>query len=66
MENKRDDFLKDLDVSAILGQDQEADIPRDLPMRKWLYSWLLDPNIAGNFQKDLDKWISYLIIGNLW
>lgn len=63
---KRDDFLKDLDVKSILGQDQEADISRDLPMRKWLYSWLLDPNIPGNFQKDLDKWISYLIIINLF
>ncbi len=63
---KRDDFLKDIDVKAILGQDQEADISRNLPMRKWLYSWLLDPNIPGNFQKDLDKWISYLIIINLF
>lgn len=63
---KRDNFLKDIDVKSILGQDQEANVPRDLPMRKWLYSWLLDPNIPGNFQKDLDKWISYLIIVNLF
>lgn len=63
---KRDDFLKDLDVKSILGQDEEANIPRDLPMRKWLYSWLLDPNIPGNFQKEIDKWISYLIIANLF
>ncbi len=66
MNTKRDDFLKDLNVEAILGQEQEADIPRDLPMRKWLYSWLLDPNIPGNFQKTVDKWISYLIIANLF
>jgi voltage-gated potassium channel Kch len=66
MNTKRDDFLKDLNVEAILGQEQEADIPRDLPMRKWLYSWLLDPNIPGNFQKAVDKWISYLIIANLF
>ena len=66
MNTKRDDFLKDLNVEAILGQEQEADIPRDLPMRKWLYSWLLDPNIPGNFQKAMDKWISYLIIANLF
>lgn len=66
MNTKRDAFLKDLNVEAILGQDQEADIPRDLPMRKWLYSWLLDPNIPGNFQKAMDKWISYLIIANLF
>ncbi|MEY4121592.1 MAG: hypothetical protein RLZZ457_430 [Pseudomonadota bacterium] len=63
---KQDKFLEDLDVKAILGQDVEADIDRNLPMRKWLYSWLLDPNIPGNFQKELDKWISYLIIINLF
>ena len=63
---KHDKFLKGLNVEAILDQDQEADIPRDLPMRKWLYSWLLDPNIPGNFQAAIDKWISYLIIGNLF
>ncbi len=66
MNTKRDEFLKDLDVEALLGKEQEADIPRDLPMRKWLYSWLLDPNIPGNFQKAVDKWISYLIIANLF
>jgi voltage-gated potassium channel Kch len=66
MNTKRDAFLKDLDVEALLGKEQEADIPRDLPMRKWLYSWLLDPNIPGNFQKTVDKWISYLIIANLF
>ncbi len=31
---KQDKFLEDRDVKAILGQDQEADMPRDLPMRK--------------------------------
>ena len=66
METNRNEFLKDLNVESILGQDEEANIDRNLPMRKWLYSWLLDPNIPGNFQKDLDNWISYLIIGNLF
>ncbi len=66
MNTKRDNFLKDLNVQAILGHEQEANISRDLPMRKWLYSWLLDPNISGNFQKNIDKWISYLIIANLF
>ena len=65
-QTKHEKFLEDLDVEAILGQDEEAKIDRDLPMRKWLYSWLLDPNIPGNFQKELDKWISYLIIVNLF
>ncbi|MEY4235968.1 MAG: hypothetical protein RLZZ454_1226 [Pseudomonadota bacterium] len=35
-------------------------------MRKWLYSWLLDPNIPGNYLKGIDKWISYLIVANLF
>ena len=65
MENK-DQYLKDLDIHAILGHEKEADIPSDLPMRKWLYSWLLDPNIEGNFQKTIDKWISILIVMNLF
>ena len=65
-QSKQDKFLEDLDVKAILGQDVEANIDPNLPMRKWLYSWLLDPNIPGNFQKDLDKWISILIIVNLF
>ena len=65
-QSKQDKFLEDLDVKAILGQDVEANIDRNLPMRKWLYSWLLDPNIPGNFQKEMDKWVSYLIIINLF
>ncbi|MEY4341611.1 MAG: hypothetical protein RL541_1115, partial [Pseudomonadota bacterium] len=67
MERSKDQFLKNLDVHALLGhQEKEANIPKDLPMRKWLYSWLLDPNIEGNYQKTLDKWISLLIIANLF
>jgi voltage-gated potassium channel Kch len=66
MEQNKDQYLKDLDVHAILGHEKEADISSDLPMRKWLYSWLLDPNIEGNFQKTIDKWISILIVMNLF
>ena len=36
-----------------------------LPFRRWLYSWLLDPNIEGNYQKSLDRFIALLIVGNL-
>ncbi len=67
MERNKDQFLKNLDVHALLGHEhKEANISKDLPMRKWLYSWLLDPNIEGNYQKSLDKWISLLIIANLF
>jgi len=67
MDRSKDQFLKNLDVHALLGQEEkEANIPKDLPTRKWLYAWLLDPNIEGNYQKSLDKWISLLIIANLF
>jgi len=44
----------------------EANISSDLPFRKWLYSWLLDPHIDGNHQKTVDRWISILIVANLF
>jgi voltage-gated potassium channel Kch len=66
MDTKHDNFLKDLNLHTILKHEEEAIISHDLPMRKWLYSWLLDPNIPGNFQKDLDKWIGILIVANLF
>ena len=34
-----------------------------LPFRRWLYAWLLDPNIEGNYQKSLDRFIAVLIVG---
>ena len=37
-----------------------------LPFRRWLYAWLLDPNIEGNYQKSLDRFIALLIVGNLF
>ena len=44
----------------------EATISSDLPFRKWLYAWLLDPHIEGNYQKTVDRWISILIVVNLF
>jgi hypothetical protein len=59
--------IKDLDIKSLMGHaPSEADISADLPLRKWLYSWLLDPTIAGNHQKDVDKWIGLLIVANLF
>ena len=49
----------------IKGRDYRADIPANLPFRKWLYSWLLDPKIEGNYQKEVENWISILIVLNL-
>ena len=45
---------------------QEVQISSDLPLRKWLYAWLLDPNIEGNLHKTVDRWIAILIVLNLF
>ena len=58
--------IADLDAAALLGAEVEADISPDLPRRQWLYAWLLNPNIPGNYQKSVDKWIAILIIANLF
>ena len=49
-----------------LSNDYRADIAKDMPLRKWIYSWLLDPTIRGNYQKDIDRWIAILIVANLF
>ena len=59
-------YIKDLDINLLLGQQGEARIPDDLPRRQWLYAWLLDPNIPGNYLKAIDKWIGILIVANLF
>ncbi|MCX7160851.1 MAG: ion transporter [Proteobacteria bacterium] len=58
--------IADLDATTLLGTDVEADISPDLPRRQWLYAWLLNPNIPGNHQKSVDKWIAILIVLNLF
>lgn len=58
--------IADLDAATLLGAEVEADISPDLPRRQWLYAWLLNPNIPGNYQKSVDKWIAILIIANLF
>ena len=67
MENKTHaPRLIDLDAKTLMGQDVEADISPDLPMRQWMYAWLLNPDIPGNYQKTIDKWIGLLIVANLF
>ena len=58
--------IDDLAVDDILEIPKEANIPSGLPLRKWLYAWLLDPTIPGNYQKGMDKWIGILIVVNLF
>jgi voltage-gated potassium channel Kch len=67
MEERKTISIKDLNIKELLDTEvKTADISRDLPFRKWLYSWMLDPAIPGNFQGSFDKWIGILIIANLF
>ena len=50
----------------IYGHDHRAEIPAGLPVRQWIYTWLLDPNTPGNYQKDIERWIGILIVANLF
>ena len=55
---------KSLD-ERLLSQHQ-ANISNDLPFRQWVYAWLLDPHIEGNYQKSIDKWIGFLRVAMLF
>jgi len=54
------------DLEAQLLSQKEAQISSDLPFREWLYAWLLNPHIEGNYQKTIDRWIGILIVANLF
>ena len=56
----------DKQSTTIIDDDHAVAIDASLPLRKWLYSWLFDPDIPGNHQKSVDRWISILIVANLF
>jgi hypothetical protein len=59
--------IESLDAKALLGLEESGPpISKDQPFRKWFYDWTLNPNIPGNFQAALDKWIGILIVVNLF
>ena len=58
--------MSDHTLEDQLLHHEKVNISSDLPFRKWLYSWLLDPLIEGNYQKSIDKWIVILIVSNLF
>lgn len=60
MDVKQDDIR-----GKIRGHDYRAEISTDLPFRKWLHSWLFDPKIEFNYQKEVENWIALLIVVNL-
>ena len=56
-----------VDAKTLLGVEESGpSISSDLPFRKWLYDWTLNPNIPGNFQSTLERWIGILIVVNLF
>ncbi len=52
-------------AQSITGSQETPNIPTNLPLRQWLYAWLLDPDIPGNHAKKVEKWVGYLIVANL-
>ncbi len=60
------DYSSNHSLEDRLLSHQEAKISADLPLRKWLYAWLLDPHIEGNHHKTVDRWIGILIVANLF
>ena len=43
------------DSNTVIAQTVVSD---KLPLRKWLYSWLLDPAIEGNYHKAIENFIA--------
>jgi voltage-gated potassium channel Kch len=60
------DYSSNHSLEDKLLSHQEVQISSDLPLRKWLYAWLLDPTIDGNLHKTVDRWIAILIVLNLF
>jgi hypothetical protein len=66
MTEKKIIYLKDLDAESLLTHpEEEVVIPPNASFRTWLYSWLFDPAISGNFQKHIDNGVALLILANL-
>jgi len=54
-------------AAAELNLDEpEEVVPAGLPLRRWLYAWLFDTHIDGNYHKTVDRLIALLIISNLF
>ena len=59
--------IDSVDAKALLGIEESGPtISSDQPFRKWLYDWTLNPNIPGNFQSTIERWIGILIVVNLF
>lgn len=58
--------MSDNEEPRLRGHDYRVEISSDLPLKEWLYAWFLDPEIEGNYLKEVDKWIGLLIVGNMF
>jgi hypothetical protein len=63
--NNRNDAKGEAKIVKLQPGEARAHIASDLPLRQWLYAWLLDPKIAGNYHKGVDRWVGLLIVANL-
>ena len=52
--------------NGLSPNEQVSTVEENLPLRKWLYSWLLDPNIPNNLNRRFEAWTATLIILNLF
>ena len=48
-----------------MESSQEPGVSSGVSFRGFIYAWLFDQNNPNNYQKQLDKWISLLIIANV-
>jgi hypothetical protein len=61
--------LSDPDVPAVLGERavrEKAALTGFGSVRRWVYAWLFDPTIPGNYHKAFDRFIVVLIVLNLF
>lgn len=61
--------LSDPEVPAMLGERAEreqAALSGVGGPRRWIYSWLFDPTLPGNYQKAFDRIVVWLIVLNLF
>ena len=52
--------------STVDGGEVAPPVVEDLPLRKWLYAWLLDPHQPNNLHRRFESWTATLIILNLF
>lgn len=52
--------------SSFITENSQHLISSNLPIRRRLYLWLLCPHQKDNYHKTIDRWVSLLILANLF